>query len=142
MAEEALLQAGAVVRVEVREVRVAVHLEPFLLGAGGQIAFEIAARMQSLAAPIRRREQRHLDLLEFGHARPVIVVDEPAPQRFAADVGTVLGELRLRQRRGAGDRLAGDRAARAALADAMLHVRHLPARPALQKVAEDAAVAA
>src|SRR5262249_20109400 len=45
MAEEALLQLLAVAAVEMREVGVAVHLQPFLLGAGAQPAFKIAARV-------------------------------------------------------------------------------------------------
>ena len=105
MAEEALLQRLAVIAVEMREVRVAVHLEPFLLGAGAQIAFEIAAGVQPHAAPIGGRKQRRVDLREIGGARCVIIVDEFAPLRFARRVGAVFGELCLRQRVGAGDRV-------------------------------------
>ena len=42
MAEEPLLQPFAVAAVEMGEVRVAMHLEPFLFGAGGEPALEIA----------------------------------------------------------------------------------------------------
>ena len=125
-----------------REVGVAVHLEPLLPRAGGEIAFEIAARMQPLSSPVRRRQQRHVDLLEVRGARAVVIIDEPAPQRLAADIGAVIGELLLGQRRGPGDRLAGDEAPRSALADAMLDAGDLAARPARQKIAQDAAVAA
>src|SRR5262245_25037196 len=59
--EEAALQVRAVARIEMREMRVAVHLEPFLLGACCQITFEIAARMQPLAAPVRCRQDWHVD---------------------------------------------------------------------------------
>jgi hypothetical protein len=52
MAEELLLQLQAVVRVEMRPVLDAVALEPFLLRRGAHEAFEVAARMQALAAPV------------------------------------------------------------------------------------------
>src|SRR5262249_2364162 len=55
MADESLLQRLPVAAVEMSEVSVAVHLEPFLLRVGAQPAFEIAAWMQTHAAPIRRR---------------------------------------------------------------------------------------
>src|SRR5262249_62100159 len=65
IAEEFLLQGDAVVGVEVRPMLEAVALEPLLLGGGAHEAFEIAARVQALAAPVGGREQRHL------HLRPV-----------------------------------------------------------------------
>src|SRR5439155_18152521 len=71
MSEKPLLQAGAIARIEVREVRIAVHLQPFLPGAGSEPAFEIAARVQPLAAPVRRRQDRHVDLAEIGDAGAV-----------------------------------------------------------------------
>ena len=118
------------------------HLEPFLLGAGAQIALEIAARMQAHAAPVGGGEQRRLDVLELRQPRPIVVVDQPVAQRVAVAVGAVLRKLLLRQRRRSGDRLAGDDAFRAALADAVLHGGHLARIPAREEVAEDAAVAA
>ena len=68
VAEEFLLQGLAVAAVEMREVRVAVHFKPFLLGAGAQPAFEIAARVQAHAAPVAGGEQRRLDVLELRDA--------------------------------------------------------------------------
>src|SRR5580704_10199301 len=62
MVEEAQLQLPAVVGVEMRPMLDAVRLEPFVLRGGADEPFEIAARMQWLAAPIRRRQKRHLDL--------------------------------------------------------------------------------
>ena len=64
IAEEALLQADAVVGVIMRPVLDAVHLEPFLFRRGAEEALEIAARMQRLAAPVRRREERHFDAVD------------------------------------------------------------------------------
>ena len=63
--EEAQLLLAAVVGVEMRPVLDAVRLQPFLLGGGAHEAFEIAARMQALAAPIGGGEQRRR------HLRPV-----------------------------------------------------------------------
>src|SRR5215831_10046882 len=60
--EEAQLQLATVIRVEMGPVLDAVHLEPFVLGGRAHEAFEVAARMQGLAAPIGGRKQRRLDL--------------------------------------------------------------------------------
>ncbi len=62
MVEEFLLQADAVVRVEVRPMLDTVALEPFLL------PLKIAARMQPLPAPVGGRKQRRLDLAPVRHA--------------------------------------------------------------------------
>jgi hypothetical protein len=61
MIEEPQLQLASVIRVEMGPVLDAVHLEPFVLGGRAHEAFEIAARMQWLAAPIGRRKQWRLD---------------------------------------------------------------------------------
>src|SRR5262249_7816722 len=125
MAEETPLQGRAVARIEMREVGVAVHFEPFLPGAGGEIALEIAPAVQPLAAPVRRGQHRYVDLGEVGRARAVVVVDQRPSQSLAGDIGAVLGKLFLRQGRRTRDRLAGDDALGSALADAVLHVGHL-----------------
>src|SRR5207249_1721157 len=140
-AEEALLQSHAVVAVEVREVRVAVHLEPLLLRAGGEEAFVVAARMQALPAPVGRGEQRRLDACEVNHAAAVVIIDQSPAQRLARRIGGVLRQLRGRERLRSRDRLAGDDAARTALADAVLHAQDLALVPAIDEAAEDAAVA-
>ena len=93
MVEELALQVLAVLGVEQREVGVAVHLQPFLLGAGAQVAFEIAAWMQSHAAPVGGGEDRRLDVLELRQPRLVIVIDQPMAQRIAVAVGAVLLQL-------------------------------------------------
>src|SRR5207245_3472102 len=106
-AEEPLLQTHAVVAVEMREVRIAVHFEPLLLGAGGEEAFVVAARMQALPAPVGGGEQRRLDPPEVDHAAAVVIIDQAPAQRLAGGIGRVPCELRGRVRLRAGDRLAG-----------------------------------
>ncbi len=72
--EEAQLLLAAVVGVEMRPVLDAVRLQPFLLGRGAHEAFEIAARMQALAAPIGGGEQRRRHLVPDRRAVAVIFV--------------------------------------------------------------------
>ena len=52
--EEAQLQFTAVIGVKMRPVLDAVGLQSFLFGLGAHKPLEIAARVQALAAPIRR----------------------------------------------------------------------------------------
>src|SRR5262245_24807107 len=130
MTEEALLQLLAVVTVEMREVGVAVHLQPFLFGAGAEPAFKIAARVQTHAAPIRRRQQRRLDRLEPRRARGVVVVEQASLPCLAGNVSPAFRKLHLRQRVRPGNQLARHCTPGAALSDAMLHARHLPRVPA------------
>src|SRR6185312_1628554 len=73
MAEEAALQRVAVTAVEMGEMRVTVHLEPFLLGAGLLPAFEIAAGVQADATPVSGRKQRGLDLCRIGGMGCIII---------------------------------------------------------------------
>ena len=91
--EELALQLAAVVGVEMRPVLDAVRLEPFVLRGGARKALEIAARVQALSAPVRRREQRRGDLVPLGRARLVIVVVERMRADFRAEVAAVLREL-------------------------------------------------
>ncbi len=98
--------------------------------------------MQSHAAPIAGRQQGRLDVLEFCDAFAIIVVEQAAPLRFAGRVGAAFGELLRRQRLRSRHVLAGHDAFGAARADAVLHARHLPRVPAVEEVAEDAAVPA
>src|SRR5262249_21984382 len=140
MAEEALLQLFAIAAVEVGEVGVAMHFQPFLRGAGAQVAFEIPAGVQALAAPIGGGQQRNLDIFPARNARAIIRVDRSARQRFVRDIGAVARKLRLRQRLCAGNGFAGDHAARPARADSELDTADLTARPRAQEVAKYAAV--
>src|SRR6266571_3051611 len=139
--EEALLQLHPVVGVEGRPVRAAVDFEPFLSGSRAHEAFEVAARMQSLPAPVRRREQRHLDLRKIGGALPVIRPVERARENLRPHVLPIFRELLRGQRFRTADELAGDAALRAALALAVLHRLHLHLLPVLAEAADDAAVA-
>src|SRR4051812_47551109 len=50
--EKLQLKLTSIVRIEVRPVLDAVRLEPFLLRCSAHEAFEVAARMQPLSAPI------------------------------------------------------------------------------------------
>ena len=106
--EELPLQVLAVLRIEQREVRVAVHLQPFLLRARAQEALEIAARMQAHAAPVGGREQRRLDVLELRQPRLVVVVDQAVAQRVAVAIGAVLLQFVVGQVQRPRHRLAGD----------------------------------
>src|SRR6516162_11366792 len=63
--KELLLQIDAIICVVMRPMLDAVHFEPFLFGSRSEEAFKVAARMQRLAPPVGRREQRHF------HFRPV-----------------------------------------------------------------------
>src|SRR6185295_17025715 len=100
VSEKPFLQRLAIGAVEMREVRVAVHFEPFLFRAGAQPTFEIAARVQAHAAPVPGGEQGGLDILEFRDAPAVVVVKVATAFRFAWRVGNVFGEFFLRQRFG------------------------------------------
>src|SRR5262249_55547998 len=114
---------------------------PFLLGAGTQEALEVAAWMQSLAAPIGGGEERHLDILERHQARAIKVVDEAAPRDLARRVRCALGQLLPRQRRRTGDRPAGPPARGPVCSDAMLHAQHLAWIPCGAEARQDAAMA-
>src|SRR5262245_25886172 len=140
--EEFLLQRLAVTAVEMGEVRVAVHLEPFLLRTGPQPAFEIAARVQAHAAPVAGGQQGGFDILEFSNALLVILVKEAPALRLARRVGNVFGKLVLRQRFRARHVFARDHALFAACADSILHTSDLARVPAAEEVAENAAVPA
>src|SRR6186713_876773 len=140
--EELFLQRLAIVAVEMREVRVAVHFEPFLFRAGAQPTFEIAARVQAHAAPVPGGEQGGLDILEFRDAPAVVVVKVATAFRFAWRVGNVFGEFFLRQRFGPRHVFSRHHARFSARADSVLHASDLARMPAVEEVAEDAAVAA
>src|SRR5262249_25337440 len=55
VAKKTFLQGFAIFAVEMSKMGVAMHFEPFLFGACSPVAFEIAARVQSHAAPIGSR---------------------------------------------------------------------------------------
>src|SRR5262245_22910144 len=142
MTEETFLQCLAVAAVEMREVRVAMHLKPLLFGPGSQPAFKIAAWMQTHAAPISGREQRGFNLLEFSGSRCVVIVKQLAAFRFTRRVRAIFGQFILRKRRRPSDPFSRHDAFCTARADAMLHACHLTRVPAVEKVAENASVSA
>src|SRR6185437_11875267 len=98
MAEEAFLQPHAVIGIEIRPVLDTVRFEPFLRRGGADEAFEIAARMESLAAPIGGAEQRHRDLRPVRRARVVIGIIERMGEDLGAEIAAVARELGLAQR--------------------------------------------
>ena len=52
--------------------------EPFFFRRRALKTFEVAARMQALAAPVGGGQQRGVDLFERGHTRRVVFVGQPA----------------------------------------------------------------
>ena len=140
MVEEPQLLLAAVVGVEMRPVLDPVGLEPFLLRGRAHEALEIAARMQALAAPVRGREQRHLDLRPLRRARAVIGVVERMGEDVVAEIGAVCGEFRPRTAFPARTPARRERAALAALAGAVLHGLDLHVVPVRPERRQDAAV--
>src|SRR4029077_8897232 len=88
---------------------------------GARKSFEIAARMQALAAPVRRREQWHRDLVPLRRARLVIVIVERMRADVGAEVAAVLGQLLVAQRFWPADEFPVHARTFAALARAVLH---------------------
>src|SRR5207247_10800055 len=76
MIEEAQLQLTPIIRVEMRPVLDPVCLEPLVLTGRAHETLEIAAGMQTLAAPIGRRQERRLDLRPNRRARTVVCIVE------------------------------------------------------------------
>src|ERR1700694_2764791 len=118
--EKPQLQPPAVVGVEMRPVFDAVRLQPLVFRRGAHEAFDIAARMEPLPAPVGGREKRYLDPVPHRRARLVIGVVERMRQDLVAEIGAVLVKLLVGKRVVAAHQLAGDAAAGAALADAVL----------------------
>src|SRR5260221_10967190 len=121
-----------------RPVLDAVRLQLFFLARGAHEASEIAARMKALPAPVRRRQEGDLDLLPDGRARLVLFVVERVREDLVAEIAAVLLQLAVRKRLLAADELAGGAAARAALAEPVLHRLHLHVIPVRPEAAQDA----
>src|SRR5215510_905665 len=118
----------------------AMRFQPPLLGRGPHKPLEIAAWMQSLAAPVGGREQRRDDLVPLGRARLVVLVIEGMGYDFGAKVRAVFGEFSVWQRLGSAYQLAVNAAALAPLAGPVLHGLDLHVIPVLPKRRENAAV--
>src|SRR3990167_3504444 len=97
--------------------------------------------MQPLSAPIGSGKQGDREFRKVGHARTVIIVDQSPPWGSPADIGTILPEFVIRERRGSRDRLAGNRVARPPVAHAILHAQDLAVVPIAEEIAKDAAMA-
>src|SRR3954453_7997179 len=104
-----------------RPVLDAVRLEPLVARGRADEAFEIAARMQALSAPIRRREQRHGDLVPLRRARLVIVIIEWMGANVRAEIAAVRGELLFAQSLRSANEFTMHTGTLAALAGAVLH---------------------
>ena len=141
MVEEALLQTDAVVGIERRPVRAAVHFQPLLLRSGAGIALEIAPGVQPLPAPVRRRQHRHRDARQVGAAFAIPLGVGLALEHRAPHVFAVVLQFGLAQRLGAAGEFSGDRMLAATLTDAMLHRLDLHLLPVLAEGAGDAAMA-
>src|SRR5436190_6512131 len=142
MAEELLLQAEPVVRIEMRPVLDAMHLEPFLFGGCAHKALKISARMQPLSAPVGGGEQRRLHLCPVRHARlPVGVGVELARDTVLVKVAPVAAELLVGERLRPRHPVAVHAALETAPAATILHGIDLRLRPVLNEATvEDATV--
>src|SRR5712671_2871228 len=119
--EEPLLQRAAVVGVEMRPMLDAVGFEPLVLRGGAHESLEVAAWMKALSAPVGGGEQRHGDFFPDRRAALVIGVVERVREDVIAEVAAVALQLLVGQRFVPAYPLAGDAAARTALAQAVLH---------------------
>src|SRR5262245_61410058 len=138
--EEALLQQAAVVRIKVRPVLDAVNLEPFFLCRGADETLQVAARVQTLSAPVGRRKKRGSDLLPDGGAVAMILIVERMGVNIVTEVAAILRERGVRKRFIAADRLPRCARARATLAQPLLHGLYLHVVPVGEESAEYAAV--
>src|SRR5579872_504875 len=93
--EKPLLQLAAVIRVEMRPVLDAVHLEPLLFGSRADERFDVSTQMQALTAPVAGRKKRHRDAIEDRRARLVIVVVQRMRENVRAEIATVFLQLRF-----------------------------------------------
>src|SRR5262249_11842812 len=142
MTKKTLLQVFAIFAVKMRKVSIAVHLQPLLLGAGSQVAFEIAAGMQSHATPIGGRQQRRRYFGKITRAHRVILIVKLAPFRFARWVGPIDREFGFGKSFRPRDRFSGHSALGAAITHAVLHADDLAREPAAEEITQDAAVPA
>src|SRR5581483_1978422 len=104
--EEALLQFPAVIGVKVCPMFQTVHLKPLLPGCRAHKSLEIAARMQSLAAPVCCREERHSHLGPICRAALMEVIVQRMSKNQFSEIGSVAGQYFIRQRFGAANQVA------------------------------------
>src|SRR2546422_3755000 len=140
MIEEAFLQRDSVVGVERPPVRAAVHSQPLLPRRCTRKALEVAARVQSLPAPVRGREQRDHDFGEISGALAIVGTTEGPREQLLPHVFAILLELLGRKRLWAANGIAGHAVLRAALALPVLYRLPLHFLPILAEAADDAAV--
>src|ERR1700733_1228890 len=138
--EKPALQFAAIIGVKMRPMLEPVAFEPFLFRGCPDKPLEIAARMQALPAPIRRRQKRHRDLAPVGRPRSVVIIVEGMGEDFVAEAGTVTRQFFIRKSLVATDQFAGHRAARPSFAETILNGLDLHVVPVGPERRHDAAV--
>src|SRR6266849_7926877 len=131
MVEEPQLLLAAVIRVEMRPVLAAMDFEPFLPRCGLHEAFEIPARMKTLAAPIGGGKQRRRDLVPHRRASAMISVGERMGEKTVTEISAVASERALAERLRSAYELSVHGRTLAALAGAVLHSLDLHVVPVL-----------
>ena len=138
--EETLLQRHSVVGVVLGPVLDAVDLQPALRRRGAGVGLEVAPRVQSLAAPVGRGQERHRHLVPHRRAVGVVPVVEGVRQDVLAEGATVGGQFLLAERRRPRGQLARVGVDRTAGAEAVLDGLDLHVVPVVPEGAENAAV--
>src|SRR5271156_5545148 len=138
--EKPALQFAAIIRVKMRPMLEPVAFEPLLFRGRPDKPLEIAARMQSLPAPVRRRQKRHRDLAPVGRARSVIIIVKGMGENLITEARPVTCELFVGQGLVATDQLAAHRAARPSFAETKLNGLDLHVVPVGPERRHDAAV--
>src|SRR5207247_6962470 len=117
-----------------------VQLKPLVLRHGSDEALDVASQVQPLASPITGGKKRHCDFRPERRASFVVIVIERMARDLAAEITTVFAQLFFGKRLRSTDKLAGNAAAWAALAEAVLHGLHLHVVPVRPEGAENASV--
>src|SRR5205807_9558736 len=96
--------------------------------------------MQPLASPITGGKKRHCNFRPEGRASFVIIIIERMARDLAAKITSVSCQLFFGEHLGSTNKLAGNAAARAALAESVLHRLNLHVVPVSPEAAENASV--
>src|SRR6266478_2479363 len=138
--EETLLQQTPVIRVEVSPVLDAVQLEPLVRRCRAAKTLDIPAQVQPLTPPISCGEKRHRHFRPYWRARLVVIVVERMGEDFIAEITAIPNQLLVQKVLGPADEFTSDAAARAALAESILHGLHLHIVPIRPEGAENTAM--
>ena len=123
-------------------MRVAVNLQPFLIGRRLQKPLKVAPRVQANPAPVTGRKERRFDLAVIGNSRSVKVVHPLAILGVEVGLSAVARQLFVTQCDVTSDRPAIVRIFFSALTNTVLHRLDLSQIPAAEEVAQDTAVTA